>query len=291
MMEFDAAIKVHRQIGNPHSITGTVCGEMIIALENKSREDNTAISLSNFWKIFGDFTKYTILQAAESRICKSLIMLSSCRAYSWVLFIATNATERPSEGQLLWFQQLGRDVERHSNQMMFADGPSQVMFNSELYLPSLLPARQASVKLHRWTYNEEKQKHNTVRAITEIIETWLGFPSNCEKVRSAIICTLTKQIPLSVLFLDEVWMAYFNPYPLVIHGNSKQRISDKHTNQILLKFEKAIQNHDLVKPESKERQMLVALQKQVEEWLHLMTSKAPKTVQEVLSFSTGVSAC
>ena len=290
-MEFDGAIKVRRQIENPYSLSGTVCGEMIIALENKSREVNTAIALSNFWKTFGDFEQYTVLQAVESRICRSLIMLSSCRAYSWVVFIATNAINQPSDGQLLWFHRLGRDVESHSNQMMFANGPNQVTFSSELYLPLLLPPCQASVKLQRWTYNEEKQKHQTVRAITHIIETWLEFPSNCQKVRSAIIYTLTNQLPLSVLLLDEAWMAYFKPYSFVIHSKPHQRISDKHTEQILVKFEKAIQNHDLVKPESKERLMLVALQKQVEEWLHLLTSKVPKTVQEVLSFSTGVSVC
>lgn len=262
---------------------------MIIALENKSRDVNTAIALPRFWKVFGDFEQNTVMQAVESRICRSLIMLSSCRAYSWVLFIATNAIVPPSDGNLLWFHILGRDVERHSNRMMLANAPNQVTFRSEAYLPLLLPHRQASVKLHRWTFNEEKQKLQLIRAITHIIETWLEFPSNHQKVRSAVIYTLTKKIPLSVLLLDEVWMAYFKPYPLVIHGKPNQRISDKHTEQTLVKFEKAIQNHELVKPESKERLMVVALQKQAEAWLQLMTSKVPKTVQKVMSLSTGVS--
>ena len=289
LIEFDSAIKASHKNEEPRSDTGMLCGEMINALEKKSTDLNTAIALPGFWKAFGGFEQYTMLQAVENRISRSLVMLSSCRAYSWVFFIATNATIAPSDGQLLWFHMLGRDVERHFNHTMTVNAPKEVTFNSEQYLPLLLPPRQVSVKLPRWTFDDQRRNLQTVQAIGSIIEGWLEFPANHQKISSALITILTKRMPLSVLLLDEVWMMYLKPYPVVIHGKPKQRFNDRHTEETLVKFEKAVENHDLAKPESQESLMLAALEKQAEYWIQLITMKGSKTVQEATSLLPGVS--
>lgn len=288
-MEFDIAIKARWQIKNPRSHSGILCGEMIGALEKRSEDVDTAVALPYFWKMFDEFEQYAVLQAVESRISRSLLMHSSCRAYMWVITIATNAVKQPTGETSLWFNDLARDVEKHSNRTITdVNAPKEVTISSEQYLPSLLPPRKATVKLLRWTYNEEKQKLQTIRTISSIIETWLEFPSRHQKVRSLLVHFMTKNMPLSVLLLDEVWMMFQKPYG-VIHGQSNQRIRDKHTKQTLEKFEKAIQKHDLANPNSKESQLLAALDEQSQAWYQLVTSKGPKTVDQVMTLPAGVS--
>ena len=293
-MEFDNAIKARKVYKNPKSQTGTLCGELVMALENKKEATETAITIPLFWNGVEEFEAYISLQAVENRVCRSLLMLAASKTYAWLLAIATDAAEKAitatnAENTLesdSWIYKLAKDV--ISEWIARSNTPvvsKSITFHSEKYLPSLPNPQQIDIEMQRWTFNKDTQMRETVKAITCIVENWLQFPDNKQsrlnKTRCALICILIKYMPLSVLLLDEVWMMYLKPFRQVIHHGMGQRMSDPHTKEAIRLFEVAIQQHCLTNSKSREYLLLAELDKLSEAWFRLIISKSPKPRQQV----------
>ena len=276
LMEFDHAIKACQNI--PKTQIGTYCGTIISALNNEKDEAETAIALVEYWRMVPEFERYNHLQVVESRVSRALLMLSSSKAYSWVVSIASEAIEFPTKET--WVSRLAKDVQRewrfrHQN----PTAPREAIFNSKDYLPSMSDHCEAIITLKRWMIKDEEDGLRTIRIISFIIETWLQFPTSRHqnsnyKVRCALISIMTKYMPLSVLLLDDTWKMYLTPYISVIHGRAPgQRIRQSHTEKILTLFEESIQNHALTDSTSKEHQLLNVLNKYSETYHQLTSSR------------------
>ena len=105
--EFEKAIK-----SRPIRITGTHlgldCGTIIAALNIKKNEAETAIALVDYWKIVPECEVNVRHQAVESLVSRALLMLSSSKAYSWVVSIATEAIQSPTKDT--WVGRLTKDL-------------------------------------------------------------------------------------------------------------------------------------------------------------------------------------
>jgi hypothetical protein len=275
LIELNHAIKAKQYIHSLQpSAYGEICSNMIYAFEDKGDEIETAIAIPKFWQSTLELEQYIIFQAVENRISRGLLMLSCSKAYSWVLNIANDAIEHP--GEQTWYHRLANDI---SNQWTSAYTESTayiIVVDSANYLPELIPSRQATVKMKRWTFNEKRQDRDKIQAITYVVEQWLDFPEqHHHKVRSALVSILMKHIPFSLLLLDHVWMMFRKPYHLVIHGNDSQRISNSHTEEVLLQFEEALVNHPLAKYGTPEHSLLTCLDQELENWFELVFTKKP----------------
>jgi hypothetical protein len=234
-----------------------------------------------YWKIVPEFEQYVYLQPVESRVSRALLMLSSSKAYNWVLSIATEAYTSPTNDT--WVGQLARDVKREwRKQSHNTRGPEEVIFDSEDYLPSLTVSCKAVVILERWVIKDEEEGFKIIQIISIIIETWFQFPTsrhtnNNYNVRCALISIVTKYMPLSVLLLDDIWKMYVKPHQFVIHGRAqnqqRQRISHSHTEKTVALFEKAIQKHAMAQRTSEEYNLLMVLNKYSESWYQLSASR------------------
>ena len=287
LLEFDDAIKARKIIKNPKAQAGAVCGNIISALHSEKNEEKTAVALTEYWKIVPEFEQYVHLQAVETRVSRALLMLSSSKAYSWVISIATEAIRDPTADT--WVCQLAKDVRRDwINRHSDPNTPQEAIYNSKDYLPSLTPFCEAILMPKRWLLKYEEE--NLIHFLTYIIETWLQFPiskhmNNSYKVRCALITITIKHMPLSVLYLDDVWKMYNKPYSFLIHGRpgagerDRQRISLSHTEETLVLFEKSIQNHVITDSNSKEYLLLMVLMKQSETWFRLTASRIRRETQ------------
>ena len=245
---------------------------MVSAIECRGDEVETAIAMPNFWEQAAQFEQYVVLHAVENRISRGLLMLSSSKAYTWVLEIADDAIERP--GKSSWCDRLASDVSAQWTIAYANSTSAQITFDSKDYLPDLIPSQQATITLGRFTFDKERQNRHKIRAVTCVIEQWLQFPSNPQhKVRSALVSILIQHIPLSVLLLDDVWSMFRNPYQVVIHGKQGQRISSPHTEEVLELFNKALNRHPLTNKRSNEYLLLMVLSEEVDKWFQLVTAK------------------
>jgi len=279
LTELVDAMNARQTIKNLKAQVGTYCGTIISALNNEKDEAETAIALVEYWKIVPEFEQYLQLQAVDSRFSRALLMLSSSKAYSWVVSIVTEAIEFPTKES--WVSQLAKDVQREWKiRHQDPTAPPKAIFNSKDYLPSMSVNCEATVTLKRRMLKDEEDGLRMIRIVSFIIETWLQFPSSRHqnssyKVRCALISITTKHMPLSVLLLDDIWKMYLKPYHSVIHGRAPgQRIRQSHTEKILNLFEESIQNHAMTNPTSKEHQLLKVLN-QYSQTYHQLTS--PRT--------------
>jgi len=278
-MEFDHAIKARQVNKSPKAQTGALCGPIISAVDNKKDAAETAVALREYWKIVPEFEQYTHTQAVETRVSRALLMLSSSKAYSWVVSIATEAILFPTNET--WFSKLATDIKREWRKRHHDPTvPQEATFNSKDYLPSLTDSCEAVLPMKRWML--KNQEEGLIHFITFVIETWLHFPNSRHmndsyKVRSALISITVKYMPLSVLYLDDIWNMYMQPYSFVIHGRpregARQRISHSHTLATLALFEKSIQKHLMSESTSKEHLLLMVLQKYTESWFKLTASR------------------
>jgi hypothetical protein len=286
LMEFDYAIKAHDFIKNAKAQAGAYCGLIISAVDNRKNAVETAIALMEYWTIMPEFEQYVHLQAVETRVSRALLMLSSSKAYHWVVSIATEAVELPSDET--WAGRLAKDVQREWRaQSHGQSGQQEVIFDSKKYLPSLTVSCEARVMLKRWTVKDEEERLTIIQLTSFIIETWLRFPISKRlnenyKVRCALISIVTKYMPVTVLLLDDVWKMYLKPYIFLIHGRrSGQRISPSHTQKILALFENSIQNHAMTTSTSDEYQLLMVLKEYSETWFRQTTSRTQTENQGV----------
>ena len=214
-------------------------------------------------------------------------MLSASKAYNWVTSIATEAVTS-TNNRNCWVYQLAKDVEREwryrNHNPHFT---KEATFESQNYLPCLLTPREATVSLKQWGLDaEEDQQLKMIHAVSTVIETWLQFPTtkdnkNNHKVRCTLISIVTRYLPRSVLFLDEIWFMFLKPYQLLIHGHVGQRISKPHTATTLKLFEASIQKHVMNDPKSKEYLLLSVLNQQMENWFQHTTSKVQQSQQTI----------
>jgi hypothetical protein len=295
LLEMESAIEARKFIKNPKAQAGALCASIICDLATKQNAEETAVALTEFWKIVPEFEQYVHLQAVETRISRVLLMHSSSKAYSWVVLIATEAINLPTAET--WVSRLAKDIKHEWRKRylddLHPDSPQEAIFNSKDYLPSLTPSREAVLKLGRWMSKCEQQER-LIHFLSYIIETWLHFPNsthtnNSFKVRCALITIMTKHMPFSVLFLDDVWKMYNRPYAYVIHGRpregDRQRVSHSHTEQTLILFEQSIQNHVMADLNSNEHLLLMVLNKYSENWFQLTTSRKQRENQVTLQNS------
>lgn len=277
LSEFDNAIRARQTIKDPTAQIGTSSGTIISALNNEKHKPETANALVKYWKNVPEYEKTARRHAAESRVSRALLMLASSKAYSWVVSITTEAIECPTKDT--WVSQLAKDVLhqwgiRHRDPTV----PHEATFNSKDYLPLMTDNIEATVTLKRRMHKDEEEGRRTIKIISFIIETWLRFPtsrhqSNKSKVRCALLGIMTKYMPFSIFFLDDVWQMYLSPYRMVIHASGQgQRIEEAHNEKILILFEQAIQNHVMAEPTSKEHELLMVLNKYAEAY-HRITSR------------------
>jgi hypothetical protein len=118
--------------------------------------------------------QYILFQAIENRISRMLLMISCSKAYSWVLNIATDAIKYPEKQT--WHHRLANDISNQWTSAYLQTTSYAIVVDSINYLPELVPSRQATVLMKRWTFNEERQDQEKIRAITYVIEQWLDFP-------------------------------------------------------------------------------------------------------------------
>lgn len=282
LIEFDGAVKARKQIKSPRSAAGGLCSDMICAIEQNGDAVETALAMPEFWDNALEFEQYVAIQAVENRISRAVLMLSSSKAYSWVTNIATDGVQHP--GRSNWYHKLASDISGQWNMAFTQSTSHDAIFDSNEYLPGLTPTRIATVKMKRWTYNDETQERRKIWAVTSVVEQWLGFPQSYEhKVRSALISNLTKHIPISVLLLEDVWMMFRRPYSTVIHGMTKQRKNKKHTQEVLHLFNDALPIHPLTNKGSIEYQLLTVVSEETEKWFQLISTKTPRARQSFAS--------
>jgi hypothetical protein len=235
----------------------------------------------DYWKLVPEYEQNVGHQAIESRVSRALLMLSSSKAYSWVVSIATEAIQSPTKDT--WVGRLAKDVQRQRRiRHLDPTAPPDVAFNSKDYLPSMSNNYEATVTLNRWMLRDEEEGLRTINIVSFIIETWLQFPTSRHqnstyKVKCALISVITKYMPLSILLLEEVWQMYLSPYRTVIHREKTgQRIQKPHTDKILKLFEESIQKHAMIDSTSKEHQLLQVLNKYSETYHRLASSRTRK---------------
>jgi hypothetical protein len=220
LVEFEHAIKARQVNESPKAQTGALCGTIMTAIDNKKYAVETAVALTEYWDIVPEFEQYTHPQAVETRVSRALLMLSSSKAYSWVVSIATEAILFPTNET--WFCRLATDIKREwRKRHQDPTAPPEATFDSKDYLPSLTNSCEAVVPMKRWMLRNEEEE--LIRFVTFVIETWLRFPNSRHakdsyKVRSALISIIIKYMPLSVLYLDDIWNMYMRPYSILIHG-------------------------------------------------------------------------
>jgi hypothetical protein len=189
LLEFDDAIRARNIYKNAKSQTGTLCSELIMALENKKEATETATTIPLFWNGVQEFEAYITLQAVENRVCRLLLMLAASKTYAWLLAIATDAAEmaittinintEDMPKSDIWVYKLAKDViSEWIARSNTPDALKSVTFHSNKYLPSLPMPRQTEIVVQRWTFNKETQMRETVKAITSIVENWLQFPAS-----------------------------------------------------------------------------------------------------------------
>lgn len=270
LVDFDSAFKAGQNT-NSNPTAGNVCGDMITALECSADAAETAIAIPKFWQSAQHLEQYVALQAIENRISRALLMLSSSKACSWVVQIATDAIRHP--GKLTWYHKLGRDISQEWTKAYANSTPYKFIFDSNMYLPGLTPLRQATITMKRWTFNSDRQNRDMIDAISCVVQQWLQFPQGPNhKVQCALVSILTKHVPLSILLLEDVWMMFLKPYHSVIHGKVGQRISEHHTEKVLGQFEDALCKHALTDQKSSEHLLLAVLGEKTEEWFRLVAS-------------------
>jgi hypothetical protein len=274
LMEFDSAVKAREYLKTPSSGAGVQCASIISALDKKESEAETAAALPDFWNGVPEFEGYVLLQAVESRVSRALLMLSCTKAYHWVASMATEAVKFRQKKNC-WIYELVKDVEAELNyRNRNPDHPKEATFYSENYLPLLSSPSQATVVLKRWGLDKDDEKDlKMIQVVSSIIETWLQFPTskdnkNKDKLRCSLISIIIRHLPLSILLLDSVWLMFVTPYNLLIHGRSKQRVSQPHTAETVKLFEQCIQKHSMSENNStsKEYLLLSVLTEESEKW-------------------------
>jgi hypothetical protein len=215
-------------------------------------------TIAKIWPKHDILLKSMQLSTVELYACRLIYMTGIAAPYTWVETIvweaintepSVNQTSAPADYKPSWVHQLVKDLKG-----LYQSGLHKseiVPFPSTKYLPHLEEPVTHRHKIGRVLYDTDTQKEQLATAATDIIRSWLHFPTTPKAISQwMFIATINKVIDRhSIFLLEPVWTAFQSPL-LTLEGRNQGSNNRTEKHPIWRRFEASLRQHPLAKPQS-----------------------------------------
>ena len=207
-----------------------------------------ALAIPQMWHNISSTTEDIERRHLESRILRACVMWAALSLNKWV----ENTIDRVQSGKASqsWVNKLVSQIENVLNSK--ATVGSEIILKSEDFLAQL-PRQTYKWTKPRFTYDTKVVKERTRRIAHDTIRAWLRFPNDrMTAMQCAFLHTLVSRTHISVLLLDIVWIAYRDPFKVVLNTTAGRHISRERMDE----FKNRYYLHPFVSTQSEEYQAL-----------------------------------
>lgn len=232
-------------------------------------------TIAKIWPKHNILLKSMQLSTVELYACRLIYMTGIAAPYTWVETIvweaintepSVNQTSAPADYKPSWVHQLVKDLKG-----LYQSGLHKseiVPFPSTKYLPHLEEPVTHRHKIGRVLYDTDTQKEQLATAATDIIRSWLHFPTTPKAISQwMFIATINKVIDRhSIFLLEPVWTAFQSPL-LTLEGRNQGSNNRTEKHPIWRQFEASLRQHPLAKPQSWLTEKFEVLHETVMTWI------------------------
>ncbi|KAF9522821.1 hypothetical protein CPB83DRAFT_899324 [Crepidotus variabilis] len=257
---------------------GAMCSSTVGAVDVKPYEEETALTVANFWKQTEFLDGIILLSEVSTRSTRALLMLSLWSTMQWLGTVVDHALV--GKGNMLsWNRRLVDDVldciKKHRNRLSAARCAPTMTLHASHYLPGLTKAKSYTTKIPRWYEDQQKRLQSVGNVCFSAIQEWLGFPPGVLPIiRASIVDTLISSNMYSILYVDSVWDVYRRPLKHLIHKHRGVRFSMPHARTVLQLFREEFTTHPVRTPDSLICKKLDTLQSLINNWGLVASSKS-----------------
>ena len=240
-----------------------MCHSILRTTENGSVAENTVNNIPKFWINITGLAGSSNLTSVETIMTRVFSMEGSLKFHYWLLHIvpaSMDRTSKPNHQPKLWIDKLAADVQ---TSLLLGSSAS---FDSSYYLPDLPYHRTYTTTYSKTRPYQNQEKLASI--MTSTIRFWLHFPTEKATIAQLVLLEIFLEHSLtSILFLDEIWEMYKDPFGTVLSHDWDIRRSNSRTAIELENFKKHFALHPFAIAGSSSYLKLQDLSDVINDWI------------------------